>query len=156
MVSSDIIRGYVEFGTLSETQLKSIAAIASESKLKIGDIIFHEGKPAASLYLLMDGKVELYYVVEETMFNVKKEFGVGEIKPGELFGLSALFEPYKYETTAKAVQEGRLLSIEGLDLRKLMDKDKDLAYLLMQQIARILNHKLQTTRAELSATRTVV
>jgi CRP-like cAMP-binding protein len=155
MVSSDIIRGYVEFGTLNESQLKSIAAITSEVKLKPGDIIFHEGKPASALYLLTAGKVELYYVVEETIFNVSKEFGVGEIKPGELFGLSALFEPYRYETTAKVIHEGVMLCIDGLDLRKLMEKDKDLALLLMQQMVRILNHKLQTTRAELASTRTV-
>lgn len=155
MISTDLLKSFAEFGTLNEAQLKSISAITAEHGMKKGEIVFHEGKPATAMFLLMEGRVELYYVVEETMTNTSKEFQVGEITTGELFGLSALFEPYRYETTARVERDSRILTIDGLDLRKLMDKDRELAFMLMKQIVKIINQKLQKIRTELTATRTV-
>jgi len=155
MQTPDTLRQFAAFGTLTNEYLKAIAAITTELNLKKGAVIFEEGKPAADMFLLVEGKAELFYVVEETHSNVSKEFGAGEISVGELFGLSALFEPYKYETTAKTARESSILKIDGLELRKLIEKDRELAYLLMKQLVKIMNQKLQNTRAELAATRTV-
>ena len=43
------------FQGLPQSQLKRIGAIITEHHIKIGDWLFHEGKPANSLYLLIDG-----------------------------------------------------------------------------------------------------
>ena len=95
MISPEILRRYPYFGILSSSQLYAIADIAEEVAFEKGQTIFEECQPANELYLLLNGGVDFFYKSEEE-FHPKssKEFSVGEVNPGEPFGLSALLEPY--------------------------------------------------------------
>ena len=106
MVSPELLRRYPFFGSLNEIQLKLIASVCEESKIEAEQVIFEECAEADTLYLLEEGSVELYYrLLKEG--QPPQQFFVGEINPGEVFGISSLIEPYALNATAKAAKSGR-------------------------------------------------
>ena len=94
MISPEVLRRYQLFGSLSDEQLQAIASIAKEEEWAAGEVIFEIDGPADALYLLMEGSIDLFYRSEDELNpDLRKEFPVGEINPGEPFAISALLEP---------------------------------------------------------------
>jgi CRP-like cAMP-binding protein len=152
MISPELLRRYPFFASLSEDQLKAIAMITEAAPLKKGEDIFKEKQPADYLYILLDGRVELYFVAEEEFYpERRKEFYMDSINPGEVFGFSALVEPYVYTSTARAAQDGHFIRTDSARLRAMFDQDKNLAYQLMHHTARVILERLRTTRTQLVA-----
>ena len=152
MISPELLRRYPFFGPLSATQLKSIAMIADEDTIEQGQVLFEECQPADALYLLIDGSIDLSYKSEEEYHPKKtKVFSVGEINPEEVFGISALIEPYEYNATANASQDSRVVKIDGGQLRELIRNDNQLGYMMMHQIAKTAMERLAYTRVQLAA-----
>jgi len=152
MISPELLKQYPFFGPFSETQLREIAMISDELTAVKGSILFEEGKPANELYLLIDGNVDLYYLTqEEFRQKVVKEFLVGEINPGEIFGISVLIEPFIYSASAHVSQTCKYLRIEGDELRDLLEKDTKMGCLFLRQINKVLMERLSYTRVQLAA-----
>jgi CRP-like cAMP-binding protein len=117
-------------------------------------MLFEIERPAEALYLLAEGSVELYYVVmDEYDPKLRKEFYVSDIGPGEVFGISALIEPYQYTSRVQAASASHVVRIEGAGLRALCEVDCKLGYSLMRQIARTALERLHDTRVQLVAAR---
>jgi CRP-like cAMP-binding protein len=152
MVSPELLRRYPFFGPLSAAQLKSIAMIADEDSVQQGQELFEECQPANQLYLLIDGSIDLSYKSEEEYHPKKtKVFSVGEINPEEVFGISALIEPYEFNATAVASQDSRVVKIDAEQLRELISEDNQLGYILMHQISKTAMERLAYTRVQLAA-----
>ena len=126
-----------------------------KKKLSIaGEEIFQESNPAESLYLLEEGSIDLYFTVIDNFHpELRKEFSIGEINPGEPFGISALIEPYALTATARVSSPSRVIRINAVSLRATMDTDQSLAYALMQKIAKAAIDRLNDTRIQLAAAR---
>ena len=63
MVSPELLRRYPFFGRLSEAHLKAIAMLADEVFCTEGQILFEIGHPADALYLLIEGCIDLHYLI---------------------------------------------------------------------------------------------
>jgi CRP-like cAMP-binding protein len=152
MVSPELLRRYPFFGVLNNEQLKSIAVIADEISVAAGTKLFEECQQADTFYLLIEGSVELSYKSEEE-FHPKstKVFSVGDINPEEVFGISSLVQPYEYNAAGTASKDSRILKINAVDLRKLLDEDTELGYILMHQVAKAIMERLSYTRVQLAA-----
>jgi len=155
MISPELLRRYPFFGKLDGAQLKKIAMMAEEVDLDGGEIVFESGEPAAALYLLIAGSLELYYEVQDEHDpSLHKEFLVGEINPGEPFGLSAAIEQQRTLTaTAKVTKAGKAIKIDAAELCDLCDADPQMAYVLMSQIAKATMERLGFVRVQLAAAR---
>jgi CRP-like cAMP-binding protein len=154
MISPELLRRYPFFGLLNDAQLKAIAMIAQETSFSATTQVFKEGARADNLYLLMQGSVDLFYTVEtEGVLDFSKEFLVGQINPGDVFGISALIEPNKYTATAKADQNIRVVSIDAVALRSLLEQDSKMSCVIMHQVAKEYAERLQLTRIQLAAAR---
>lgn len=152
MVSPELLRRYNFFSGLSDTQLKALAMLADEVNYAKGEMIFEECAEATHLYILLEGNVDLFYrSAEEFHPTTHKDFHVGEINPGEVFGISALLEPYALNATAKAAQDCRVVTLNAKELRGLMEKDQDLGYRMMTHTARALMERLGAVRVQLAA-----
>ena len=152
MVSVEVLRRYPFFSNLKDTHLSAIAMITEEVSVKEGTVFFEEGEPANTLYLLIEGYIDLYYKSEEKFYpKTRKQFTVGEINPGEVFAISTLIEPYKYSATARASKKCRVLKIEGEPLRELLHMDFSAGYAMMCQIAKLALERLAYTRVQLAA-----
>jgi CRP/FNR family cyclic AMP-dependent transcriptional regulator len=72
-----------------------------------------------------------------------------ESVPGELLGLSWLFEPYRWEFSATAISAVTARFLRGADVRELCERNPRLGYKLMEEVARVLTARLQATRHKL-------
>lgn len=155
MVSPELLRRYPFFGTLDEAQLKQVAMLCDKDEFEKDFTFFEECGQADTLFLLSEGSVDLFYHTGEE-FPTKaspapKEFLVGEINPGEVFGVSALIEPYSYNTTARAARPGTAIRVDAAAVRKLFESDVNLAYKLMVQTIKTTMERMAGLRAQLAA-----
>jgi CRP-like cAMP-binding protein len=154
MVSPELLRRYPFFANLNDAQLRAMAMIADELTFEAGSVVLIECEPADRLYLLLEGSIDLTYKSEETYHPKEtKVFPVGEINPGEIFGVSALIEPYEYNATAVASTASRVVKFDGNALRALLDLDYSLGCPIMRRIAKAIMDRLISTRVQLAAAR---
>ncbi len=153
MVSPELLRRYPFFGRLSEAHLKAIAMLTDEVFCSEGQMLCEIGQPADALYLLIEGGIELHYIIDRDGSKRRKDFYVGDVNPGEPFGISALIEPYPYTPCARVTQAGRVLKINGSGLRVMCEVDNGIASALMRHIAKNALSLLEGTRTQRIATR---
>jgi CRP-like cAMP-binding protein len=155
MISPELLRRYPFFAKLNEAQLRALAMIADEVSYDAEKILLEECQDADWLFLLINGSVDLTYKSEEPYYpKESKVFHVGEINPGEIFGVSSLIDPYQYNATAKAAQPCQVIQFDSKALRALSDLDCSLGYALMQQVAKAVMERLAYTRVQLAAAQT--
>jgi CRP-like cAMP-binding protein len=156
MISPELLRRYPFFAHFTNEQLKQIAMFTDEAVVAAGGILFEECQHASTLYLLLEGSVDLFYTAKEKNSSPankgpQKELSVGEINPGEIFGISALIDPYVLSASGRASKPSKFLKIEAQALRKLFAQDPNAGYLAMQQVAKALLERLDYTRVQLAA-----
>jgi CRP-like cAMP-binding protein len=150
MVSERILRSHSFFNLLSKQQFAALAEIANLEKFGEGDVIFEETMPAETLYFLHDGGVELYCTVFHSYHQEnRKESKVGEIAPGQPFGISALIHPYVLTSTARSTTQSEVIRFHGISLYRLLEEDVDLANLIYDQLTKAAMKRLHTTRVNL-------
>lgn len=151
MISPELLRRYPFFGPLNDAQLKAIAMIADEVTIEEGVTLFKEKEPAEAMYFLKEGTIDLFYTVEEEPPEFRKEFPVGEINPGEPFGISSVIDPYILTSTARTARSSQLVKIAASPLRALCEVDNELALIFMRQVAKVALERLGATRVQLAA-----
>jgi CRP-like cAMP-binding protein len=154
MISPELLRRYPFFGFLDDAQLKAVAMLTEELVVEKNATLFENDQPANALYLLIEGCLDLNYIVIDRLDpKVRKEFYVGDVNPGEICGISALIEPYVYTSAVRATCSSRVLRIEASGLRALSELDVKLQAGLMKATARAAMERLHDTRVQLAAAR---
>ena len=154
MISPELLRRFPFFGFLDETQLKAVAMLADEIEVEQGTNIFESEQPAAALYVMVEGSIDLNYkVIDRDDPHIVKEFFISELNPGDIFGLSAVMEPFIHTMTAKVLAPSRVLRIEAMGLRALSELDAKLQAGLMKATAKAAMERLHDTRVQLAAAR---
>ena len=154
MISPEQLRRYPFFGVFDEQTLKAVAMLANDEALGDGQFVYESGEAAGTVFLLAEGCVESYLVVEDPETPGRhKKFYLGDVNPGELFGISALVEPYRHTTSTRVSGRARVIALNAGGLRKLAEEDPRMGMLLMQQVAKAALERLKNTRVELAATR---
>ncbi len=154
MVSPDVLRRDPFFGVFDEGELREIAMLSEEVFLPAGHTVFEVDQPAAALYLLVEGGIEVWYVaIDKHEQNLRKEFYVSDINTGELFGISTLIAPHRYTTTALVTGATQLIKMDGAALRALCQQTPKLEAAMMRQIAKVAMDRLHDTRVQLLAAR---
>ena len=151
MISPELLRRYPFFASLNDDQLKAIAMIAEEKTYPKATLLIKENTPANKLVLLLEGDVDLIFSGggEGAIVNAL----VGSIAPGEVYGVSSLIEPFKFISTARATVPVKVVEVDGVALRALMEVDSKMAYAMMRNIATAVLERLKYTQVELAAAR---
>jgi CRP-like cAMP-binding protein len=151
MVSPELLRRYSFFALLNDEQLQAIAMITQEKSYPKGALLVKENTDAVCLALLIEGDIDLIYSGggEGAICNSL----VGSIAPGEPYGVSSLIEPYRYTATAKATMPVKVIEVDGLALRALVEKDCKMGYIMMRNVAIAVLDRLRYTQVELAAAR---
>jgi len=125
-------------------QTETLSLLATQVRFARGESIFRQREAAEGFYLIETGEVGLEYELPG-----KRTVQIQKIGPGELLGLSWLFEPYRWEFSAIATSDVTANFLRAADVRKQCDQDPKLGYKLMEEVARVLNERLQATRHKL-------
>lgn len=128
----------------SPDQAEALCLLATEVRFASGELILRQHGAADGFYLIEEGEVSLEYELPN-----KETVLIQKIGPGELLGLSWLFEPYRWEFNAIAINPVRAKFLRAADVRKKCDQDSKLGYKLMEEIARVLTERLQAARHRL-------
>lgn len=152
MVSPEILRRYTFFGFLDHEQLAEIAMLTEEVTVPRNHILFTINDHAEALYFLQTGSIDLHYVVvDENLPELRKDFHIGTINPGEVFSISALIEPHRVTSTAVTTTDCTLLKIDAVKLHQVCEKDPKLARGLQKKVAQTAMERLHATRILLAA-----
>jgi CRP-like cAMP-binding protein len=145
MVSPEVLRRFNCFSPVHEESLKALATIAREESVAAGRQIFGEGDPADALSLVLEGEVDIRYLLGSGEPRV-----VDTLIAGDILGWSALVEPHRMTGIATACKPTRLIRIQARPLRELCERDPLLGYRLSTQVIRLLADRLEGARAQLA------
>jgi CRP/FNR family cyclic AMP-dependent transcriptional regulator len=95
-----------------------------------GDTLFREGEPATEAFLLQDGRVRLLKRVRAV------ERSLMVLKPGDLFGESALLEVASHNSTAIALTDGAAVVLDKATFRPMLEHYPSVAIRLLEQLTR--------------------
>jgi CRP-like cAMP-binding protein len=152
MIPVERLQRFPFFSFMNDKEMKAIAMITQEIQLQPGDTVFETNHPADALYFLTQGNLPYYILVtSEHMPDYHHEYFVGYINPEEIFGISALIEPYLYTTTMRAESPCRIIKINAAALRALCEVDNQLYIGLLKAVASAAMARLDMTRVQLAA-----
>jgi CRP-like cAMP-binding protein len=129
----------------SRKHLERIAAVSELRDYGASEVVFREGEPADSAYLVASGKLSLE-LSPATMYR-KSLVTVG---PGEMLGWSSLVEHSRFVATAIATAPAQLVRIDGTSLRAICDNDPQFGYEFMRRTMLALARRLTATWTQLS------
>jgi CRP/FNR family transcriptional regulator, cyclic AMP receptor protein len=147
------LRRYPFFCCIDEELQRAVAMAGEEMTCESGALLFEEGQTVESLYLLVDGSVDLSYAAGDAQHQ---ELLIGEVNAGEVFGISALIEPYFATATARVASASRILKFKARALNTLCEADNRLGYALMRQAAKLALERLHFALAQHAAARVTV
>jgi CRP/FNR family cyclic AMP-dependent transcriptional regulator len=113
-----------------------IEALASEFEIieaSRGQVLFHEGEPGDSLYIVLSGKVKLGRRASDGRENLVAVMG-----PSDQFGELSLFDPGPRTATAVVVTDGRVARLPKSALQKWVEERPQIALQLLRVVARRL------------------
>ena len=146
MVSIEWLKKAELFKTLDESQLNSLLSYAHVESFVEGHTIFKQGKEADSLYMLIEGGVDLTVKTQE-----KNDFMTSKIeKEGAVFGMASLLEPYHYNVTATCLNPSKVLILPANQLIRAMEKDPKMGMEIMKKLATIYFNRLNHLRSGIS------
>lgn len=139
-----LLREAPAFEGLTPAQLKLIAGCGANVQFPEGDVLFREGEPADTFFIIRHGSVvvELHYPPRGAVL-------IETIEAGEILGWSWLFPPYRWHFDARALSPVRATAFDGACLRGKCADDPAFGYELMSRFAQILIERLQWTRLRL-------
>ena len=139
-----LLREVPVFHGLEPAQLELIAGCGSNVHFDQGAVLFREGDPADTFYVVRHGTVAL-----ETYVPARGPTIIETLEAGEVVGWSWLFSPFRWHFDARALTPVRATAFDGACLRGKCDEDTKLGYALMSRFAQVLIERLQWTRLRL-------
>ncbi|MGD2042101.1 MAG: cyclic nucleotide-binding domain-containing protein [Acidimicrobiia bacterium] len=129
---------------LSEDGLEFLESVATEIEFAAGALIFDEDDVADSFYLIATGRAGL-----EVTLPAHEPVLIETLGPGELLGVSWLFEPYRWSWRARALAPTTAVAFDAAAVRVQCETDTDLALHVYKTVAGEALRRLHATRVRL-------
>ena len=146
MVSVDMLKIFGFFKGFSDEELKRFMDIAAEESFRAGVQIWKKGDPAQKFALLEEGKVlmtmDTYVGPQRPLMQVT----VDVVTKGEAMGWSAVVEPYLYTLGARCIDESKMIVLDALKLREIINKDIALGFKFIHATAKVIATRLTHTQ----------
>ncbi|HEU5042553.1 MAG TPA: Crp/Fnr family transcriptional regulator [Nocardioidaceae bacterium] len=129
-MDNDVLRQAPLFSALDDEAAGALRASMSETKLRRGEVLFHEGDAGDKLYVVTEGKIKLGRTSSDGRENLLAILG-----PGQMFGELSLFDPGPRSATVTAVTDCTFMSLSHEDLLRWLDGRPSVARGLLAQLA---------------------
>ena len=139
-----ILQAVPLFDGLGSDELNLIAGCGTNTHFDRDQLLFRQGDPADTFYVLRHGSVAL-----ETFVPARGAMTIETIDAGDVVGWSWLFSPYRWHFDARALTPVRATAFDGACLRAKCEADAQLGYDLMSRFAQVIIERLQWTRLRL-------
>ncbi len=142
------------FRNLSPDQIREILGIARRVSFPAGSVIMKEGDIGDTMYIMMEGTVEVVKSLilgdfdDEQEATSNKVFTRLDASEHAVFGEIALLEAQKRTATIKAVTDCQLYEIRKDDFLNLAEADCSLGFRILLNMARIVSTRLRKSDEE--------
>lgn len=126
------------FSELSAAQIADVMKLLRSQKVDKGTTITRRGEPAHSMYLIVDGEVEIRLRHKHVHLGA-----------GDFFGEVAALRQSRRSATAVALQTTRLLALDASDLHGLMDREPLIAARIWEAARAKLGGELEAVGGDL-------
>jgi len=136
-----LLHEYPLFSSLTDEQMQAVMQVCREECFLPDAILFEEGRPAKEIFVLVEGKIEESFTVDEAKLCLLHPVGVGEI-----IGCPALVPPYIQRCTVRSLTQIEVLAIDAVGLRNLFSQDCQLAVSIQQHLIEALLERIEKMR----------
>ena len=109
-----------------------------------GTELFREGEEATQFGIVRSGRVALRVLVPE-----RGMVTILSVEPGDVIGWSSLVHPYRWTSTAEALDTVDVVAFEGAALRGLLRSECRFAMLVYPRLLQAVTRRLVGTRYQL-------
>jgi CRP-like cAMP-binding protein len=131
------------FSELGNEHLRLLAFSAVRTELLVDQMLFREGSPATSGYVVASGELEM------STGQGRHRQAIGKCEPGSLIGEIALFVETRRPATATAVKHSEVLEINRAMVVRMLNEYPHVALRLRATLA----ERLRVTVGELNRVR---
>ena len=136
-----LLHEYPLFSGLNEEQMQAVMQVCREECFLPDAILFEEGRPAEEIFILVEGKVEESFTVDEAKLCL-----LHQVEVGEIIGCPALVPPYTQRCTVRSLTQIEVLAIDAAGLRDLFARDCQTAVSIQQHIIEALLERIGKMR----------
>ncbi len=140
----EILTSHPFLAGMSPAQLSVLRGCASQRSYREAGFMTREGQPATELFLILEGQVAV-----ETRVDKGGRLRLETLDGPEVLGWSWLVEPYEWAFDSRALTPVQVVALNGACLRDFCRADHELGYELLMRVARVIEHRLQSTRLQL-------
>ncbi len=120
------------FGGLGADALARIAGVTGEKNYTKRSIIFHEGDPGDTLYILKVGRVKISKITEDG-----REKTLTIMQPGDFFGEMAIFDSLPRSATAEVIDDQAVcFTLNKRDFERIILDNPIIALKIMRDLTR--------------------
>jgi CRP/FNR family cyclic AMP-dependent transcriptional regulator len=140
----ELMRGVPALASADASVLRELEALARVVTVPPGTVLFSEGDHHPELYFVSSGTITLDMLTAQC--GKQQIITVGE---GDLIAWSALLGDGRMTASAIASQESRLIAFPADQLLALCEANRDVGYVVMLCIAKLISRRLLATRLQL-------
>jgi len=111
----------------SEGLIRLLDSLAVEVELKEGEVLFEQGDVGDSLFAIISGTLEFSVLSREG-----RKLSLDVMRPGELFGEIALFDPGTRTATVTALEPSRVRGVKNPDVLRAIRETPELGIDMIQ------------------------
>ncbi|MBK8252911.1 MAG: cyclic nucleotide-binding domain-containing protein [Polyangiaceae bacterium] len=129
------------FGGLNDEALESLGHAHEVVSAPVGSDVFREGEPGREMFVVLEGQVELYRVINgyETI--------IASVAKNDWFGEMSMLDILPRQATARVILPTTLLRLTAHDLDVLYRRDLKAYSLLVLNMAREMSRRLRLADA---------
>ena len=133
----NLLRRVPYFAGLPDDLLAALAAVVASRRFARGQMVFLEGDPCAGLFIVAEGEVKVFKLSPQGREQI-----VHQLTPGGTFNDVAVLDGGPNPACAAATTDATLYVIARADIRRLAQAHPQLAWALIESIARRTRHLL--------------
>ena len=147
MTDIDFLENVQIFNGLDREQLAEILQHCEKVYFDPGTRIFEQGEDARYLWIVEKGRVDLRFEVAAGASAT--EATISSISERGAFGWSSFTAPHQYRLSGYCTSQGcKLIKVSRDGLRRLFEKDPDIGYVVMSNVAAVVGTRFHEFQEE--------
>lgn len=126
------------FKDLDKNEIESVFQYVFEQSVKKDNVLFVEGMPGESLYIILSGSVE---ITKETKNHEK--LVLGTMVPGDMVGEMSLIDSEPRSATAITLEDSMLLVISKKSFNEILRSDSHVAAKILMGLLKVVSRRLR-------------